>query len=63
MIGNQRQIVSWAFGSSTEIGNFKRFDLEGSYVVASLSGKTAKGQHGWKNSIPAISPDTLRQEK
>ncbi|MCI2229052.1 peptidylprolyl isomerase [Polaribacter sp. MSW13] len=42
-LGNQRQIVSWAFGKETKVGDFKRFDLEGSHVVAYVMGITKKG--------------------
>lgn len=62
-LGNQRQIVSWAFGSSTEIGNFKRFDLEGSYVVASLSGKTAKGLMSVEKATSRVRPIVLNEKK
>ena len=42
-LGNQRQIISWAFGGNTKIGSFKRFDLEGSHIVAVVSSKVEKG--------------------
>ena len=62
-LGNQRQIVSWAFGSSTDIGDFKRFDLEGSYVVASLSGKTKKGLMTPEKATSRVRPILLNEKK
>jgi len=46
-IGNQRQIVTWAFKNDREVGDSKRFDVETagkrSYAVVVLSEKTEKG--------------------
>ncbi|MAD96874.1 MAG: peptidylprolyl isomerase [Flavobacteriaceae bacterium] len=62
-LGNHRQVVSWAFGSETNIGDFKRFDLEGSYVVATLSGKTAKGLMSPEKATPRVRPILLNEKK
>lgn len=41
---NAREIVRWAFGEKTEIGEVSRvFDLTGKYVIALLKDKTDKG--------------------
>lgn len=43
-IGNQRQIVRWAFEEGTDIGDIKRFNLaNGGYVLVQLAGKAKKG--------------------
>jgi peptidylprolyl isomerase/peptidyl-prolyl cis-trans isomerase D len=42
-LGKQRSIVTWAFDKEAKVGDTKRFDVEGGYVVAQLTGKTAKG--------------------
>ena len=62
-LGNQRQIVSWAFSKSTEIGSFKRFDLEGIYVVVSLSGKTKKGLMPVDKAIARVKPVLIKEKK
>lgn len=62
-LGNERQIVSWAFGKETEINDFKRFDLEGSYVVATLTGKTAKGLMSVDKAISRVRPILLNEKK
>ncbi|WP_439127547.1 peptidylprolyl isomerase [Polaribacter sp.] len=62
-IGNQRQMVSWAFGNSTEVGDFKRFDLEGSHVVAIVTDKTAKGLLPANKAINRVRPILVNKKK
>ena len=62
-LGNQRQIVSWAFSKSTKIGSFKRFDLEGSYVVVSLTAKTEKGLMPVDKAIARVRPILIKEKK
>ena len=62
-IGNQRQIVSWAFGNNTELADFKRFDLEGSHVVAIVTNKTAKGLLPADKAINKVRPILVNQKK
>ena len=42
-VGNQRQIVQWAFNDDTEIGAVKRFDITTGYVIVQLTAKNKKG--------------------
>ncbi|WP_299012628.1 peptidylprolyl isomerase [uncultured Polaribacter sp.] len=62
-IGNQRQIVSWAFGSDIELGAFKRFDLEGSHVVAIVSNITKKGLLPVEKAINTVRPILTNSKK
>ncbi|WP_298782415.1 peptidylprolyl isomerase [uncultured Polaribacter sp.] len=62
-LGNQRQIVSWAFGSETNTGDFKRFDLEGSHVVAMVSSKTKKGLMPAEKAAITVRPILVKQKK
>lgn len=62
-LGNQRQIVSWAFSKSTEVNSFKRFDLEGSYVVALLKDKTKKGLMPVEKAMGRVKPILLNKKK
>ncbi|QTD37113.1 peptidylprolyl isomerase [Polaribacter batillariae] len=62
-IGNQRQIVSWAFGKDIETGDFKRFDLEGSHVVAILTEKIKKGLMPVDKAINKVRPILLNEKK
>lgn len=62
-LGNQRQIISWAFSKSIKIGNFKRFDLERSYVVVSLTNKTEKGLMPVEKAIARVKPILIKEKK
>jgi peptidylprolyl isomerase/peptidyl-prolyl cis-trans isomerase D len=61
-LGNQRQIVSWAFGKETKVNDFKRFDLEGSHVVAFVTGATEKGLMSAAKATNRVRP-ILKKEK
>lgn len=62
-IGNQRQIVSWAFGSDTNVNDFKRFDLEGSYVVAFVTGSEEKGVMSVEKATTSVRPILMNEKK
>ena len=62
-LGNQRQIVSWAFGKETKPGDFKRFDLEGSHVVAFVTAKTEKGLMPAAKATNSVKPILLNEKK
>lgn len=62
-IGNQRQIVQWAFNDDTEVGDVKRFDISSTgYVIVQL---TAQNKEGLMSVEEASVPVTeiLRKEK
>jgi peptidylprolyl isomerase/peptidyl-prolyl cis-trans isomerase D len=62
-LGNQRQIVSWAFGKETNVKDFKRFDLEGSHVVAFVTGSTEKGLMSAAKATNRVRPILKREKK
>lgn len=62
-LGNQREIVSWAFGKEVSKGDFKRFDLEGNHVVAIVSNKTKKGLLPAEKAINKVKPILLNKKK
>ncbi|MFD0993296.1 peptidylprolyl isomerase [Tenacibaculum geojense] len=62
-LGNERQLISWAFGSDVEIGDFKRFDVNGGYVVATVTDKTAKGLMPVDKAISKVRPIIANQKK
>ena len=62
-IGNQRQIVSWAFSSDTNVNDFKRFDLEGSYVVAFVTGSEEKGLMSVEKATSTVRPILTNEKK
>ncbi|MDD7913487.1 peptidylprolyl isomerase [Polaribacter sp. MSW5] len=62
-LGSERQIVSWAFGKDSKVGTFKRFDLEGSHVVAIVKGSTPKGLMPVKNATGQVRPILMNKKK
>ena len=62
-LGNERQIVAWAFNGDSETGSFNRFDLAGSYVVAVVTAKTKKGLMSVEKAINTVRPILLNKKK
>tara|TARA_R110001592_G_scaffold338351_1_gene625368 strand:- start:3588 stop:5678 length:2091 start_codon:yes stop_codon:yes gene_type:complete len=62
-LGNQRQIVSWAFGKETNVNDFKRFDLNGSHVVAFVTSSEEKGLMSAEKATNRIRPILLNEKK
>ncbi len=60
---SQRQIVTWAFGSDTNVGDFKRFDLDKAYVVALLTNKTKQGLMIPSKAVNRVRPILLSEKK
>jgi peptidylprolyl isomerase/peptidyl-prolyl cis-trans isomerase D len=62
-LGNQRQIVSWAFGKETKLNDFKRFDLDGSHVVVFLTSSEEKGLMSAEKATNTVRPILLNEKK
>jgi len=62
-LGNQRQIVTWAFNKDTKPGDFKRFDLEGFHVVVSLTSSQEKGLMSADKAINTVRPILINEKK
>ncbi len=62
-LGNQRPIVSWAFNNDTDVNSFKRFDLEGSHVVAFITASQKKGLMSVATATNGIRPILLKEKK
>ena len=62
-LGNQREIVSWAFGKQTKVGDFKRFDLDGSHVVAYVTNNTEKGLMSAEKASATVKPILINKKK
>jgi parvulin-like peptidyl-prolyl isomerase len=63
IIGNQRQIIRWAFENDTDINTVKRFDIDNGYVVAVLTKKTAKGTAKAADVAGQIKPILIKNKK
>ena len=59
----QRQIVTWAFGSETNVGDFQRFDVDNGYVVVLLTNKSEKGLINPSKAINRVRPILLKEKK
>ncbi len=63
ILSPQRQIITWAFGSDTNVGDYKRFDIEQGYIVALLTKKTNKGLMDPSTAINSVKPILLNKKK
>ncbi|WGH74058.1 peptidylprolyl isomerase [Tenacibaculum tangerinum] len=61
--GNEREIITWAFDEEVKEGDFKRFDVEGGYVVATLTSKTAKGLMSVDKATARVRPILINERK
>ena len=62
-LGNQRQIVQWAYGKEAKVGDFKRFDVDNGYVVVYLTGKTEEGFMSASKASGRVKPILINQKK
>lgn len=62
-LGNERQIVSWAFDKETKIGDFKRFDLEGKHVVTFVTSSEEKGLMSVDKATATVRPILIQEKK
>jgi len=61
-IGNQRQIVRWAFNEETKIGKIKRFNIPSGYAIVQLVAKRDKGLMTVEEATVTAMP-VIRKEK
>ncbi|MFD0964339.1 peptidylprolyl isomerase [Pseudofulvibacter geojedonensis] len=59
--GSQRQIVKWMFDEDTKVGDVRRFDVKGSFVVVQLTEKQAEGLMSTDEASATVLP-ILRKE-
>lgn len=62
-VGRERQIITWAFEKEVNEGDFKRFDVEGGYVVAVLTAKTEKGLMPVGKATASVRPILTNERK
>lgn len=62
-IGNQRQIVRWAFQGDTETGAVKRFTITNGYVIAQLVAKHEAGLMPVDEATASVLPIIRKQKK
>ncbi|WP_428740742.1 peptidylprolyl isomerase [Tenacibaculum sp.] len=62
-VGNEREIITWAFDKDAKEGDYKRFDVDGGYVVAVLTAKVAKGLMPVDKAISSVRPILTNERK
>ncbi len=62
-IGENRSIVSWAFGNETEVGDVKRFSTPEGYVIAQLTRKSKKGLMSAADASATVTPILMNEKK
>ncbi|SEC80628.1 peptidyl-prolyl cis-trans isomerase D [Tenacibaculum sp. MAR_2009_124] len=62
-LGNERDIITWAFEKDVKVGDYKRFDIEGGYAVAVLTNKTSKGLMSVDKATASIRPILVKEKK
>jgi len=61
-IGNNRSIVTWAFGKESKVGEVKRFNINNGYAIVQLTNKKEKGLLSAAEASISVTP-ILRNEK
>ncbi|OBQ55879.1 SurA N-terminal domain-containing protein [Tamlana sp. s12] len=61
-VGNQRPIVRWAFEKDIEVGDIKRFNIPGGYVIAQVVAQNEAGLMSVDDATARVLP-ILRKEK
>lgn len=61
-IGNNREIIKWAFEEESSVGDIKRFSTTNGYIIAQLTRKSPKGLMSIAEASTRVSP-ILRNKK
>ncbi|WP_417889369.1 peptidylprolyl isomerase [Xanthomarina gelatinilytica] len=61
-LGNQRAMVRWAFEEGTEVGDYKRFNLNGGYAIVQVTATNAAGLINTEQASVTALP-AIRKEK
>lgn len=62
-VGNQRQIVKWAFSKDAKDGDVKKFDVPQGHVVVRLKAKNEKGLLSIEEAKLSVAPIIRNQKK
>ncbi|WP_370477044.1 peptidylprolyl isomerase [Tamlana flava] len=61
-VGAQRPIVRWAFNEESEVGDIKRFNIPGGYLIAQLVAQHEEGLKSVEDATAQVLP-IIRKEK
>jgi len=62
-LGNQRQIVQWAFNEDTELGAIKRFSINNGYAVVQLTATYKEGLMSVEDASAQVLPKIRKERK
>src|SRR5690625_2014590 len=62
-LGQNRNIVSWAYEKGTKVGDFKRFDLLNGYLYVQLTSKNDRGLMPVSDASAKVTPILRNQKK
>ncbi|PVW17317.1 peptidylprolyl isomerase [Marixanthomonas spongiae] len=62
-VGNNRSLITWGFEEETEVGDVKRFNVPGGYVIAQLTRKSPKGLMSVSEASATVTPIIRKQKK
>lgn len=60
---NARQVIIWAFQDETKLSDFKRFALDGMYIVAMVTEKNEEGLMSPNKALNRVRPILVNQKK
>jgi len=61
--GTQRNIVQWMFNNETNVGDIRRFDINGSYAVVQVTSRKEKGLMSTDDASFKVLPILRNEEK
>ncbi|APG61057.1 peptidylprolyl isomerase [Christiangramia salexigens] len=61
--GAQRRVIQWAFEDEAEVGDVRRFETNGGYIVAQLTAKKAEGLMGVEEAASIVTPILKNKKK
>jgi len=62
-IGQNREIVRWAYNNERKIGDVAKFDLEKGHVIVTLTGKRNKGLMTAEEASALVKPILIKKKK
>lgn len=62
-VGNNRSIITWGFEEETNVGDVKRFNVPGGYVIAQLTRKSPKGLMSVSEASAKVTPIIRNKKK
>jgi len=62
-VGSNRTIITWGFEEETKVGDVKRFNIPGGYVIAQVTRKSPKGLMSVSEASAKVTPIVRNKKK